>query len=188
MVPDGLYDKVAADYVRILKDDGFAMYTGIYCNKHTVPALTELGYGREMLDLLFSKNNKNFAFMLDNGATSLWECFDLPETNLSVASLNHPMQGAFTCWFYSHILGLTPSEEAPGFKKFNVRPYVIDGINAASGSYKSQYGNIAINWNVSGGVFSIDVEVPANTVALIELPGGSKIEAGSGKHSYSEKL
>lgn len=188
LVPDGLEEKVAADYHRLLSEDGYQMYTGIYCNKHTAVALTEAGYSEDVMKMLFSEGNLNFAFMLANGATSLWECFDLPSSTNFPASLDHPMQGAFTSWFYSHILGITPREDAPGFKKFNVKPYRIAGVDSASGSFLSQYGKIAVDWKAENGLFTLKLTVPANTVACVTLPGGTEAEIGSGDHTFTEKL
>ncbi len=171
LCPEGAEPAVAADLIRILREEcGGAMVTGIYGNKHMVPAMTEYGYGAEMLSLLFNPLQPSFAAMMDSGATSLWECFQPHNDPKNAASLNHPMHGAFTNWFYSHILGIQPMEEAPGFREFVVRPYVFGGITAASGFRLTPYGRIDAAWEMEAGIFRISITVPANTTAYLFLP------------------
>lgn len=179
LVPDGDAQAVAADCMRILRErDGGAMMTGIYANKHMVPAMTEMGYGGAMLEMLFSTDHPSFGTMMEEGATSLWESVrPYDETSGIAASLNHPMQGAFTAWFYDHILGLRPSAAEPGFRAFTVEPYVFGGITHAEGYRDTPYGRIAIAWTyddvaTSGDPhrFEMSVTVPANTRASMCLP------------------
>jgi alpha-L-rhamnosidase len=82
------------------------------------------------------------------------------------------MQGAFTSWYYSHILGINPTEENPGFKEILFRPYVFDGIDNAEGSYESIYGKISASWkkDVTNGTFEYNVELPPNTSGTIVIP------------------
>lgn len=172
LCPDGKDLEVAKDYIKLLNDADYQIYTGIFANKHLVPALTEYGYGAEVLKGLFSENNNNFRRMLETGATSLYEGFVVPLEVSDPASLNHPMQGAFTSWYYSHILGINPTEENPGFKEILFRPYVFDGIDNAEGSYESIYGKISASWkkDVTNGTFEYNIELPPNTSGTIVIP------------------
>ncbi|MBQ8827683.1 MAG: hypothetical protein IJZ90_00890, partial [Clostridia bacterium] len=179
LYPTGCAELLALDYKRILEKDGYSMYTGIYANKHSIPAMTEYGYGSEMLSALISPENNNFRKMIESGATSLYECFVSPQEESNPASLNHPMQGAFTSWFYTHILGIRASENNPGYKEIIVRPYVFDGIENASGHYDTVYGRVSVSWSLKDNMFTLDVTLPANTYGKIEIPAVNGFEFDS---------
>ncbi len=184
---------VAADAARLLHEVcGGAMRTGIWGNKLLVPAMTEMGYGGDMLGMLFNPDKSSFATMMRDGATSVWEELDTPPRGESASSFNHPMQAGFTSWFYSHILGIRPREEAPGFRHFTVAPYVFGGITWAKGHYDSPYGRIAVSWETHKGGFVLDLTVPAGTTAYCRLDGAVpdaewQVRQPSGKKSVAGK-
>lgn len=181
LFPDGKNREVAKDYVRLLEESGYQIYTGIYANKHTIPVMTEYGYGEEVLKALFSENNNNFRRMIETGATSLYESFVVPLEVSDPASLNHPMQGAFTSWYYSHILGINPSQINPGFKEIIFKPYVFGEITKAAGSYESLYGKIVAAWtkNTETGDFVYGIELPPNTSGTVIIPAVNGFKTNS---------
>ncbi len=179
LCPDGCDVNVANDYIKILNDLDQAMYTGIFANKHLVPALTEYGYGKEVLSALFSKGNNNFRRMIENGATSLYEGFVTPWECSDPASLNHPMQGAFTSYFYSHILGINSSVDAPGFKEIVIKPYIFDGVDNADGDYMSQHGKIEVDWNLAENKFEMNFITPPNTTGQFIMPAVNGFDPSS---------
>ncbi|MBP3389227.1 MAG: family 78 glycoside hydrolase catalytic domain [Clostridia bacterium] len=162
---------VAKDAIRLLEEvcEG-GMGTGIWGNKHLVPAMTEQGYVDEMLGMLFHPEKLSFATMFQDGAASIWECFEHP-TEIGVGgSMNHPMQFAFASWLYTHLLGIAPIEEAPAFRRFTVCPYVPTTFTHAEGYRDTPYGRIEVAWKKEDGVFTMELTVPANTQAECALP------------------
>ena len=74
----------------------------------------------------------------------------------------------------------------PGYRKFSVAPGFIKGITWAQVRFDSVYGTIAVRWQCEGGRITLDLEVPANTTALVTLPEREGIlELGSGEHHFS---
>lgn len=173
--PEVLREAVAADCMWILKErcEG-AFYTGIYGNKNMVPAMTEAGYGSEMLAALFNPDKTSFATMMTSGATSIWECFDdgfdCQSYYNGVTSRNHPMHFAFASWYYTHILGIRPTEEAPGYHRFLVKPYPMDQLHSVEGYRETPYGRVDLAWQDKESIFEMKLTVPANTRAVCELP------------------
>lgn len=173
--PENLRETIAADCLWILEErcEG-QFYTGIYGNKNMVPAMTEAGFGAEMLRTLFHPEKTSFATMMAHGATSVWECFDdgfdCQGYYDGVTSRNHPMHFAFASWFYTHILGVSPLEEAPGYRKFLVKPYPAAQLNEAEGYRETPYGRIAFAWKEQESGFAAKLSVPANSRAVCELP------------------
>jgi alpha-L-rhamnosidase len=103
-------------------------------------------------------------YMLDHGATSLWEDWQ------GIASLNHPALGCMGFWLYEGLGGIRPDPSAPGFKRFFIRPYLADGLEWVRCSYDSPYGRIETRWRLKEGRLSLEVTVPANTTATIYVP------------------
>jgi alpha-L-rhamnosidase len=70
------------------------------------------------------------------------------------------------------VLGIQPDPEVPGFRRFVIRPGVTDdsALTWARGHYDSIRGRIAVSWRREGGAFQLDVQVPPNTEARLELP------------------
>lgn len=72
-----------------------------------------------------------------------------------------------------------------GYKKIQIKPYLTKGLSEVKASYQSMYGEISIHISCKDGRITVDVAVPANTTAVLELPErGEKIEVGSGNWHY----
>ncbi|HYC83912.1 MAG TPA: alpha-L-rhamnosidase C-terminal domain-containing protein, partial [Chryseosolibacter sp.] len=115
-----------------------------------------------------------WGFMLENGATTLWESWQFPET---VPSRNHPMFGSIDEWFYRSLLGINPL--APGFEKIQIKPQPAGDLAWAKGSYESVRGKIVSEWKIEDGRFKFTFEIPANTTAEVWVPSrkGTKVMA-----------
>jgi alpha-L-rhamnosidase len=113
-------------------------------------------------------NHRDFpswGYMLENGATTLWESWAYPDNG---GSQNHPMFGSINEWFYRSILGINPA--APGFKKIIIKPEPAGDLSWAKGSFNSVYGKIVSDWQLQGDKFLLKVTIPANTEAELWIP------------------
>jgi alpha-L-rhamnosidase len=108
----------------------------------------------------------SWGYMLENGATTLWESWAYPDNG---GSQNHPMFGSINEWFYRSILGINPA--APGFKKIIIKPQPAGDLSWAKGSFNSIYGKIVSDWQLQGDRFLLKVTIPANTEAELWIPG-----------------
>ena len=126
-------------------------------------------------------NQKDFpgwGYMLANGATTLWESWEKPESS----SMNHPMFGSIDEWFYKSLLGINAA--APGFKKIIIKPQPAE-LTWAKGSYQSIYGEIKTDWKKDAGFFQLKVTIPVNTTAEIWLPAKeNETITESGKNNF----
>lgn len=139
--------------------------TGIFGTKMLFDVLRE----NEQNDMAYRiANQRSFpgwGFMLENGATTLWETWAASD---NVFSKNHPMFGSIAEWFYRSLLGINPA--APGFKKIIIKPQPAGDLTFAKGSYNSLYGKISSDWKITQGKFTLKVGIPANTSAEIWVP------------------
>jgi len=108
-----------------------------------------------------------WGYMLDNGATTLWEAW---QGGNNYPSHNHPMFGSVDEWFYRSVLGINPDENAIGFDKIILCPVVTDSLEWAEGSYHSVHGEITSAWRNEENTFVWDVGIPPNSTARVFIP------------------
>ena len=142
---------------------------------------------RQMINGL-QEQNPGWLYEVNMGATTIWERWDsiLPDGRFNPAnmnSLNHYAYGSIGTWLYTKLAGLEILE--PGYKKFSVHPRFFKGIEWVKLSYESVYGLIRTEWKCQDGKIRLEIEVPANTSAVLTLPEKEEtIALGSGIHVY----
>lgn len=139
--------------------------TGIFATKF----LFDIAREKDQNELAYAIANKrdfpSWGYMLQEGATTLWESWEKPDSS---ASMNHPMFGSVSEWFYRSLLGINAAE--PGFKKIIIKPQPVADLSWAKGAYHSIQGAIRSEWKKEEGQFSLWVTIPANTTADVWIP------------------
>jgi hypothetical protein len=132
-------------------------------------------------DVVFAMNNQSdkpgYGYQLSKGATSLTEAWDANPSS----SQNHFMLGQIMEWFYHDLAGIQPVD---GFKKFRIQPAMVEGLDWARATYRSEYGLIESGWRREGKGVVVDVVVPPNSSAVVALPSGEKM-VGSGQYTFT---
>ena len=128
-------------------------------------------YGRP--DLAYTvatkKTYPSWGYMVDNGATTIWELWNGNTADPKMNSQNHVMMlGDLLIWYYENLAGIKSADAA--FKKITMKPEMISGLNTVNASYNSVYGLIKSNYNNTANQFSWKITVPANTTAMVYLP------------------
>jgi alpha-L-rhamnosidase len=123
------------------------------------------------------------------GATTVWERWDsmLPDGSINpgmMTSFNHYAFGAVAEWLHSTVAGLAAAE--PGYRTLWIAPKPGPGVTCAAATHETPFGPAAVSWRLDGSDFQLEVTVPPNTKAGVELPDGSPpTHIGSGCHSFS---
>ncbi|WP_225871265.1 alpha-L-rhamnosidase [Pedobacter cryotolerans] len=128
-------------------------------------------YGRP--DLAYTvatkKTYPSWGYMVDNGATTIWELWNGNTADPKMNSQNHVMMlGDLLIWYYENLAGIKSADAA--FKKITMKPEMINGLNTVNASYNSVYGLIKSNYNNTATQFTWKISVPANTTAMVYLP------------------
>jgi alpha-L-rhamnosidase len=129
--------------------------------------------GRPDLALAIAGNTTypSFGYMIENGATTIWELWNGNTAPPKMNSHNHVMLlGDFVVWLYEDIAGIAADPEQPSYKKIIMKPYPAGDLKFAEASYLSMYGLIKSNWKTGEGKFYWDIVIPANTTATIYIP------------------
>lgn len=180
---------IAQRLARNIKNHKTHLTTGFVGTPYLCPVLSDHGHHELAGKLLLQEENPGWLYEVNMGATTIWERWNsiLPDGSFNPAnmnSLNHYAYGSIGNWLYTRLCGLRPVE--PGYRKFTVEPRFIKGITWAQLDYESVYGHIGVRWQCERGQITIDLEVPANTTALVTLPEKAGVqELGSGKYHFA---
>jgi alpha-L-rhamnosidase len=113
----------------------------------------------------------SWGYMIENGATTMWELWNGNTADPAMNSHNHVMLvGDLALWFHEFLGGIRPNREHPGFKHFTLRPVPIEGLDHVSASHESLYGTIRSDWTRRDGQFDWKFTIPANTTATVYVP------------------
>lgn len=182
--------RVVDNLVKDVEAHGYHLTTGNLCTKYLLEMLTEHGHVDAAYRIASQTTYPSWGFMLENGATALWERWEYL-TGDAMNSHNHPMMGSVGSWFQKYLVGIRPDFENPAFSHFSVKPYVPSELDSAEGSLETVKGKISCSWTKQGRKLVMDVEVPAGTTATVGIPsknGYTYEEVGSGSHRFSSRI
>ena len=171
LAPDAQRDAVLAHLVEAVRAAGNGTTAGDVGYRYLLRALAEGGRSDVIFEMTNQSERPGYGYQLAHGATSLTEAWDANPNS----SQNHFMLGQIIEWFYHDLAGLAPDPAAPGFANIIVRPNPVGDVTWAEARYDSVRGPIAVHWNRDGGHFRLNVTVPPNARASIQLP----VESGS---------
>ncbi len=159
-------------------ENGPALTTGIYGTRFLMEELSLGGRSDLAYQLAVKKTFPSWGWMLENGATTLWE--DWQGTD-NVKSHNHPMFGSISGWFHRWLGGIQVAEDAVGADRINIRPQVVNGLTHVKCSHRTIRGSVISNWTKGEGKTEFEITIPPDTTAIIQLPanqGDSLTESG----------
>ena len=146
--------------------------TGIFGTKYILEALSKTDNSQTVYDIVNSTLYPGWGYMIDQGATTLWETWKESD---NVYSNCHPMFGSVSEWFYRWLAGIRPHPDYPGFEKIIINPTLPAGLSHAYGSYNSPYGEIVSKWNNYGIEKQVfEIAIPKGSLALVKLPVSEK--------------
>ena len=163
--------------------------TGIFGTKYVLETLSENISADTVYNIVNSTVFPGWGFMIDNGATTIWETWKESDNTFSNC---HPMFGTVTEWFYRRLAGIRPDPENPGFKKFILGPSTPAGLEYVNCTYYSPLGKIISNWKkLQPGTVEYEIIIPAKSSAGVILPisQSQKITIKSGNKNFNpEKI
>ena len=188
MVPKGHETDVFENIVERTEDlHDSHVSTGVVGIQFLMRTLTEYGRGDLAMKIATNDTYPSWGYMVRNGATTIWELWNGNTADPSMNSANHVMLlGDLILWEYEYLGGIRALE--PGYKKIQLKPYPIDGLDFVNCAYNSVSGRIESNWKRDGKRFEWDITIPANTEAEVWIPTskGYKVKnLGSGRYHFA---
>jgi alpha-L-rhamnosidase len=156
--------------------------TGLVGTQWLMQTLTQYGHPDVAYRIASQTKYPSWGYMIDRGATTIWELWNGDTANPAMNSGNHLMLlGDFAAWLYEDLAGIKSDPDHPGFKHILIHPHVVDDLKFVRASHFSPFGKIATDWQRNGGWFTLKVSIPLNTTATVYIPTSdpaSVIESG----------
>jgi alpha-L-rhamnosidase len=170
-----LIDSLVSD----IRKQGYSFNSGEVGYRFLLGALDRAGHS----DVIYKMNNQSdrpgYGYQLKMGATALTEKWDAGVGDFG--SQNHFMSGQINEWFFHGLLGIAEDEHGPGFSRMTIKPSPVSDLEWVKGSYESNCGLILSSWKRKGNFFSLNLTIPANTIAKVYLPADSTLNIKESK-------
>ncbi|HIS67765.1 MAG TPA: family 78 glycoside hydrolase catalytic domain [Candidatus Gallacutalibacter stercoravium] len=114
--------------------------TGIFGTPLLIESLCEVGLEDVAVSLLTQTDYPSLGYMLEQGATTLWETFEGEQSH------NHPMFGAVIGVLLRCLTGITPDESAPGYRRVLLQPHFSSLLEHACATVHTPYGPLSAGW------------------------------------------
>jgi len=165
---------------------GDHLSTGFLATPELLPVLSATGYAETAIRLLLQDTLPSWLFSVQQGATSIWERWDGWTPNGGFAdedmnSFNHWSLASVGEWLFSDLAGIRADPQDPGFKVIRIRPHPSRAFRFVRARVQTVRGPVATSWSRAGNAFSLRVEIPANTQAVITVPTSDRdsiVESG----------
>jgi len=176
MVPDEYHKQVFQTITEIIeiRNKGH-LSTGLIGTQWLMRTLTENGRADLAYRIATNKTYPSWGYMIEKGATTIWELWNGDTAGQYMNSQNHVMMlGDLIVWYYEYLAGIKSCPSEPGFKKIVMAPEFISDINFIKATYHSAHGLIKSEWKREKNKIQWSISVPANTCAEIYIPESSK--------------
>ncbi len=169
ITPDSLKPVIAANVEKKVTGDGYHPSTGFLGTPLLLPILSEYGYNQAAYQTATGVDYPSWGYMIEKGATTMWELWNSDtEPPEGMNSRNHFALGSVVEWYYGYLAGIRPLE--PGFSKALIAPMPPEGLAHVEGAVQTLFGLLSDSWDRTAGRFTMDVVIPANTTAKVEVP------------------
>jgi alpha-L-rhamnosidase len=178
LVEGSLRDAAARHLVAAIEAASWHLTTGFAGVGYILPVLCSTGHADVAFRLLTQESAPSWRYMVDNGATTIWERWDgwTAERGFQSAwmnSFNHYSLGSVGEWLYRFVLGIDQQPGTAGFGRLLIRPQAGGGLDWARGAYRSVQGPVSTSWERSSGQFALRVSLPPNVTASVRVPSGA---------------
>ena len=158
--------------------------TGNIASRFLLEVLSDHGHHDLALMLVTRSAYPSWGYMLDQGATTLWERWE-GGAGGDMNSHSHPMLGSYQSWLYERLAGLRVADDACAADRFTIRPGPGPGVTRCAAHLDTPRGRAAVAWRHEGARFVLDVTLPSGSSADVVLPDGSRHAASAGIASFT---
>ncbi len=176
IVPEEKKAEVLDNIIKILEiTNNGHLSCGVIGVQWLMRTLTENGRSDLAFRIATNTTYPGWGYMIENGATTIWELWNGNTAAPDMNSYNHVMMlGDLIIWYYENLAGIKSDPDFPGFKKIIMKPEIIDGLDFVKASYNSVHGLIKSEWKKESNKFHWDLTIPGNSVAIISIPANNR--------------
>lgn len=165
-----VFDKLIT---RIAEND-FCFDTGISGTCFLLHVLDRYGRNDIAIKMLLNTEYPSFGNMIKNGATALWETWE------GNGSKNHTAFSSADSWLFYGLAGIKPKA---GYEEFSIKPFFAEELDHLNVQLECEYGAIILKWQRCNGGIDVEIHIPFNTLAHIDLEGDC-FDLESGTYKY----
>lgn len=171
LVPAGLENTILATIVRIIAEHDDHLSSGVIGVQWLMRTLSRNGREDLAFRIATQTTYPSWGYMVENGATTLWELWNGNTAAPDMNSQNHVMLlGDLMIWYFEDLAGIRSHPDHPAFKKILMDPPFPEGLEHLEASYQSVHGTIVSNWTIREDSLKWHIRIPANTTAEVHLP------------------
>jgi len=172
LVPDDMRQRIFNHLVNKIANESHGhIGTGLVGGQYLMRVLTDHGRPDLAYTIATQKDYPSWGYMIEHGATTIWELWNGDTADPAMNSGNHVMLvGDLVTWLYEDLAGIKSDPALPGFKHIIMQPHPVGDLQFVEASHRSPYGLIVSNWKRDGKIFDWQITVPANSTATIYLP------------------
>jgi alpha-L-rhamnosidase len=188
ILPEDARGRVMAGLVaKIGNESNSHVGVGLVGAQWLMRTLSDIGQAELAYTIATQKSYPGWGYMVEKGATTVWELWNGDTADPAMNSGNHVMQvGDLGVWMYEYLAGIRSDPEKPGFAHVVVKPYAVGGLTNVQATHQSPYGAIVSKWNRAAGTLALNVSIPPNTTATVHVPGRGAAESKGVKPSRTE--
>ncbi|MFN7976008.1 MAG: family 78 glycoside hydrolase catalytic domain [Acidobacteriota bacterium] len=165
--------------------------TGFIGTAHLLDALTSAGRLDLAYRLVESRDFPSWGYMLDRGATTIWERWDSIRPDGSfhdprMNSFNHFPLGSCGSWLVTTVAGIRPL--APGFSRILIQPRPGGTLRRAEATHRTPHGTVRSRWTIESGTGRFEVLIPESTSAMVVLPDGTERSVDGGERCFAARV
>lgn len=174
--------------------------TGLIGGQWLMGTLSDNGRPDLAYTIASRKEYPSWGYMVEQGATTVWELWNGNTADPAMNSGNHVMLiGDLYTWMNHYLAGIRPDPQQPGYKHIIIRPVIVGDLTSVAAWRQSPYGKIESSWRRSGKRLTLEVAIPANATATIFMPGknaegkegkegNTVFQVGSGRYEFTSVL
>lgn len=184
MVPEAERPRVFRRLVdKILNESHGHVGTGLIGGQWLMRTLSAGGRTDLAWRLATNRTYPSWGYMVEQGATTIWELWNGDTADPAMNSGNHVMLvGDLVTWLYENLAGIRTAPEQPGFARLVMVPETPEGLGFVQASYRSVRGEITSYWRRQADRFLWRITIPPNLTARVGVPAfqGTAVQEGGG--------
>ncbi|MGN0779600.1 MAG: family 78 glycoside hydrolase catalytic domain [Aristaeellaceae bacterium] len=191
LIPPGAESRVDDTLRCLLEEAGMRLETGFVGTPWLLPVLSMGGRTDWAYTLLLREEYPSWLYEVNLGATTIWERWNSIEPDGSMNrdgmnSFNHYAYGSVAAWMYRVIGGLSPDEDAPGFRCIRCAPEPDRRLPWAETRLDTGHGLCRVYWQWHGDEVALSVQVPFGCVMRLTLPfTGEDVRLTAGTYQWT---
>ena len=187
IVPESQRKSVLATLIKNIQKHKNHLTTGFVGTQFLCRVLSDNDQHELAGKIFLQEDCPSWLYSVNLGATTIWELWDgvNPDGSFNKYEMNSLNQYAFASigeWIYRNLGGL--ESLTPGYQESLIRPRLIKGIPWVKTALETNYGLLACELTCKENRYIVDLIIPANTQARVDLPEKELFTLGSGIYHY----